>query len=168
MADLTFRSAALTDARDLAPRLREADVQEIVAANGPRCRVQNVLERSVLASGLCWAADEGDRVVMLFGVVGLSLLTGVDSTRTVGMPWMVGSDELRHHGKTLVARGRYYVGLMHEEYDYLTNHVDSRNSASKRWLRRIGFVLYPAEPHGPDGLPFHRFSKGVRACAPQP
>lgn len=104
-------------------------------------------------------------MVMLFGVAGLSLLTGVAGCGSVGMPWMVGSDELAHHGKTLVSRGRHYVGLMHEEYRFLVNRVDSRNKAAKRWLRRIGFVLYPPEPYGPDGLPFHRFARKAPCAA---
>lgn len=165
MADLVFSEACLSDARDLAPRLREADRRELQAAHNRHMTLQGILERSIAGSSLCWAAEEDGRVVMLFGVAGLSLLSGVPRAGSVGVPWMVGSDELRHHGKTLVSRGRYYVGKMHEEYAFLMNHVDARNSPSKRWLRRIGFVLYPAEPYGPKGLPFHRFVRKAACVA---
>ena len=35
--------------------------------------------------------------------------------------------------------------------------VDARNARAIRWLRWLGFRIHPAEAHGIQGLPFHRF-----------
>lgn len=156
MTELVFREARESDAEALAPRLRKADLSELRAAHGRWCDPLAILRSAIRRSDLCWAAEEGDIVCMLFGVAGLSLLS---EHGPVGSPWMLGADELYHHGKTLVRQGREYVRLMHERYPYLVNHVDAHNTASKRWLRRIGFVVYPPAPYGPELKPFHRFDK---------
>jgi len=106
---------------------------------------------------MCWAAEEEDgEVIALFGVAGASLL---GEHGPVGSPWLLGSDKLDRHAKTLVRAGKKYVGLIHEKYPYLANYVDKRNTISKRWLRRLGFTIHPPIPRGPMGMMFHRFDK---------
>ena len=157
-AELTFRPGLPTDALAIAPRLRDADLKELQASHGRWLDVEKVLVRAVVHSRLCWAGLEGDTPVMLFGVVPLALLGPQGPS---GSPWLLGTPECLNHGKTLVKKGREFVDLMHREFPYLVNYVDTHNRASKRWLRRIGFVVYPPSPYGLLGQPFHRFDRSA-------
>ena len=157
-ADLTFRAALPTDALAIAPRLRDADLKELQASHGRWLDVEKVLVAAVVLSRLCWAGLEDDRPVMLFGVVPVSLL---GAQGACGSPWMLGTPEVLNHGKTLVKKGKEFVDLMHHEFPALVNYVDTQNKVSKRWLRRIGFVVYPPSPYGLLGKPFHRFDRSA-------
>lgn len=156
MSELTFRDATPDDGSDLAPRLRHADLEELKRSQGRWLNVEQVLRTSVRVSDLCWAGEDDGQVIMLFGVVGRSLL---GTHGPVGVPWMLGSDEVLKHSKAMVKQAREFTVRMHERYPYLVNYVDRGNTVSKRWLRRMGFVLYPAVPFGMEGKPFHMFDK---------
>lgn len=156
VSELTFRQATSDDGADLSTRLRHADLEELKRSQGRWLNVEQVLRASVRTSDLCWAGEDDGRVIMLFGVVGHSLL---GEHGPIGVPWMLGSDEVLQHSKAMVKKAREFVELMHARYPYLVNYVDRGNTVSKRWLRRMGFVLYPAVPFGMEHKPFHRFDK---------
>ena len=44
-----------------------------------------------------------------------------------------------------------------KDYSLLINFVDARHGVAIRWLKWLGFKVFPAKPFGPDKLPFHRF-----------
>jgi len=89
--------------------------------------------------------------VCIFGVAPASLLG------SVGVPWMIGTQEIDSHAKAFLRRNKAYVERMSELYNYLVNFVDARNTRAIGWLKWLGFTILEAQPHGPDGLPFHRF-----------
>ena len=43
-------------------------------------------------------------------------------------------------------------------YDRLENRVDARNVPAIRYLRWLGFTLWPVMPWGHAGLPFYPFT----------
>jgi hypothetical protein len=91
----------------------------------------------------------------MFGVARLSLLT------RNGAVWMLGSDKIDEFPITFLRHNKEYIQDMAEGYDLLVNYVDSRNKKSIRWLKWLGFEIFPAEPAGILGIPFHRFEKRV-------
>lgn len=148
-ADLTFRPAVAGDAARLAPVLRQADRDEIVASSGPE--IQRAIEISIARSLDCWTVEQRGELVAVLGLAPISMLGGIAS------PWLLGTPLLDRLPGALTRAARGYLAQMLETYPHLVNYVDARNTRSVRWLRRVGFTIHPAAPHGVAGLPFHRF-----------
>ncbi len=129
--------------------MREADRQEVIATSGP-----DVLA-GILASMRCtpepMAMLHRGELAALFGVAPLSLLDGI------GSPWVLGTELLDRLPGALTRSARHYLARMLRTYPVLLNHVDARNAASIRWLRRVGFAVHAPVPFGLHGLPFHPF-----------
>lgn len=149
MAEILIRPATADDVTDLAPRLRQADCDEVWASH--RSKPEESLARSLRLSTQAWAGLADGRPICLWGVAPASLIN------RIGVPWLLGSDDIETHQVAFLRRSRPMVGEMMETYAVLSNWVDARNRVSMRWLRWLGFTLFPAQPFGPDGLPFHRF-----------
>jgi hypothetical protein len=58
----------------------------------------------------------------------------------VGVVWLLATPEAEHEARAFLHMGRYYVGLMSSLYPTLLNAVDSENTRTRRWLKRLGFV----------------------------
>lgn len=134
----------------IAPLVREADRVELWAAS--RTTPFDALAYGVEHSTSAWTGFIGDDPVCMFGVVPASLLGGI------GVPWMLGTDAIVRYQFTFLRGSRPCVDRMRSLYDSLANYVDDRNVVAQRWLRWLGFHLEHAEPHGPDGMPFRRFT----------
>jgi ribosomal protein S18 acetylase RimI-like enzyme len=48
---------------------------------------------------------------------------------------------------------------MQDLFPVLVNYIDARNVDAIGWLQSLGFTVEDALPHGPDRLPFHKFSR---------
>ena len=92
-----------------------------------------------------------DRVVCMYGVAEISILSNI------GIPWLLGTDEIEEHSKYFLRQNRYYMNDIKKKYSYLFNFVDARNTVAIRWLKWLGFKVSEAQPFGPDEMPFHKF-----------
>lgn len=149
---VSYRRARPDDAVRLLADLRPADRAEMEATSD-RPLIDTVLH-SLTFSDLPLAAEHDGVLLCLFGVAPTHLLSGTAA------PWLLGTNALPPHRRTLLAEGRRFVRAALADYDRLENYVDARNRQSVGWLKRIGFDIAPAEPFGPKRLPFHRFSMG--------
>jgi hypothetical protein len=144
--------ASEAHARELAPRMRQADVLEVQASGGytPLAALLVSLERSEVAR----AALLDGVVACLWGVVPLrrSALHG-----RVGGAWLLTSDLLERHPRAFWRHCRRELALLFERFDALTNAMDCRNVAALRWGWRLGFRFERPEPFGVEGRPFERF-----------
>ena len=141
--------ATLEHAEDLAENMREPDVQELWAAAHEY--PHPAIVASLAVSRHAKAGFANDSLVCMFGV-GSEMICS-----TVGIPWLLATDELEHYAQPFLRRNRKAVGEMMNGYQMLRNYVDARNATSIRWLQWLGFEILPAEPYGVDGLPFHLF-----------
>jgi len=141
--------ATLEHVAEMAPRMREADRQEVWASF--YLTPELALSVSVRTSRHAWAGLIDGRVVCIFGVGGSSVLSDV------GVPWLLGTDDLDRNQFAFLRRCRQHVAQMLAGYPVLINFVDDRNKVSQRWLRWLGFTIMEPEPHGPQGLPFRKF-----------
>ncbi len=137
----------------VAAGMRQADRDEIWASH--RWTPQYALDRSLRNSTYAWAAVIEGEVVCMFGVAARSVLTGE------GSPWMLGTDGIVRHASKFLRDCRECLDAMHSVYPLLTNYVDDRNVASKRWLGWLGFKLDEPEPYGAEKRPFRRFERGL-------
>ena len=143
------RAAATRDhALELAPRLRQSDRAEILAASGmdPEESLVKGVEQSRRTEA--WLLD--GRVVAITGVA--------DSDRpNYGIIWMLASDEADLIHKKLLRGNREHVSELLQGYRMVFNFVDERNSKAQRWLAWLGFTFGSPQPHGVSGLPFRPF-----------
>ena len=76
---------------------------------------------------------------------------------SVGIVWMLASDEADAFPKNLLKGNREYVRSLLDDYHILVNFVDNRNIKAQRWLQWLGFTLDEPAPFGLAQLPFRRF-----------
>jgi hypothetical protein len=148
------------DAERVASLVRESDRMEVTAASG-----RPVLER------LQWGQAHGSPALTgwcmegplcMFGVTCRSVLT------REGTPWLLSTVLIDGYHLSFLRSSRPHFEALTERYDYLSNYVDNRHTAAKRWLHWLGFVLGPVVPYGVDNLEFRRFwwsRDGVKAQA---
>lgn len=117
--------------------------------------VEAEIRRTVGTSAPGYVAWASDKMICIFGVVPLSIVTGR------GMPWLLGTDEMERHPGAVMRISSRYIRGMAATFSHLSNHVDARNTRSVKWLRRLGFTVHEPEPFGPYGAPFHRFEMGA-------
>ncbi|TNV22124.1 hypothetical protein FH968_04415 [Buttiauxella sp. B2] len=146
----TFIETATTEhVQAILPSVRQADIDEFIAASGQT--PEEVLNLALRVSTRAWAGIADGNVVNIFGVAPASLLGGK------GIPWMVGSDHIDLHKRAFLKGSRLALVGMLELYPHLENYVDQRNHLAKAWLHWLGFKLEDPAPYGVQGLPFHRF-----------
>lgn len=150
MADVCLRAPRAGDAEYLAPRLRRADVVEChaVGVTDLEQALRAGLERSVLA----WVAEVDGEPVAALGVAPIDGLMG-----DRGAAWMLGTDLVTRHQWALMRLAPGYIERMLSAFSHLLNFVHADNHAAVRWLKRMGFTVHPAQPHGPHGALFHFF-----------
>lgn len=152
MDKLLFREVRSGDIEHVAANLRQADRDELIASSGPDMDPVDILAKGVMNATQVWTATTRDHEpCLIFGVNPICLLSGL------GSPWALGTDRVFEYPGALVQSGRRYIATMAQHHPHLVNYVDARNTRSIRWLRRMGFTIHPAKPHGPMRMPFHRF-----------
>lgn len=137
----------------IAAGMRQADRDEIWAAS--HVAPEAALRQGLRTSTIAWAGLIDGEPVCLFGVSPLSIVSGD------GVPWMLGTEAVVRHQRTFLRHCRSCVDRMRAVYPTLTNYVDDRNTASKRWLRWLGFEIDEPAPYGVEGRMFRRFQMGA-------
>jgi hypothetical protein len=149
-------------AEDLSTRLRLADRQEIEAASGldPAFALIASFKESTRADA--WLVNGR-----------AAAIAGVATHRqdpSIGLIWMLGSDDLDSIPKRLLSGNREYVRTLLKDYRMLSNYVDNRNIKAQRWIKWLGFTMGDAEPFGILRLPFrcfYMFNPGVPSVTRQ-
>jgi hypothetical protein len=135
-------------------RMRLLDYYEMTAASG--LDISGTLARSVRLSYIPGAAFSPDGELMcMFGVMPIDLMGNA------AVPWLIGTTTLDRFPGALTRGARTYLAQVEQQYPRLFNYVDERNAPSVKWLRRLGFTIDPPASFGVEGLPFHRFHKGL-------
>ena len=148
------RAASIEDALLLAPRLRQADVDEIGAHSGhePLRALVDGIHNSQWSLAICH--DETRHVLALCGV------GHHPEVPDVGFPWMLASDGLLGVQQTFLRHSRAVIARMQADYPVLTNWVDARNAVHIRWLRWCGFRFIRLHPvFGHERRPFYEFAR---------
>ncbi len=104
-----------------------------------------------LASSDAWSIFLYGSLAGVFGVVPHGTKHGV------GCPWAILSPAVEMHPRPFLRASRQEFAKMQEQFYYLINYVDARNTTAVRWLNWLGFTVYEPEDFGVDQLQFHRF-----------
>ena len=147
-----LRKAIAGDGSDIAPFLRQQDVNELKAVRGLGVNIAAVLEEAVeVSNGDAWVTTVDDQVVSIGGVKPYSF-----DGRGTGVPWMVAA--WGAPASSFMKDIRPAVWEMYRKYELLVNLVDMRNSVSIQWLYHMGFEFGDIDfRHGALKLPFIQF-----------
>ena len=146
----TIESATLHDAITMAPSMRKADVDELLASAGTDAFTSLSMSLGYAAMAMTGRVD--GQIACMFGVGAIDPLNGV------GCPWLLGTPLIEKHGHAFLKRSKFYLAQMQELFPVLYNHVDARNAISIAWLKWLGFQFDAnTVPYGVQGLPFYRF-----------
>ena len=143
------RPAILADALQLAPKMRKADREEILASHG----------KTPLESLVVPFTYEKARSYTIIGTAkeGVIGMFGVAPTKDpeYGIAWLLSSEDLFKHTKQFIKECPYWVSQMSEGYTYIYNWVDRRNWKSLKWLQYLGFeAKEEMKQYGVGKLPF--------------
>lgn len=141
-----IRQARAADAAPVAANLRAADLAECLAAGV--VDIERAIVDGVENSPLCWTALVDDRPAAVFGV---------RPWGAVGVPWMLGTDDVITQRRAFIKLAPAYIAKMMQAYPRLMNHVHTENVQAVRWLRRAGFAIQDPHAHPATGAPFQVF-----------
>ncbi len=146
---LSIVRATVQDAIQITPNLRQADKLELEGVTGLDSGLSTLIHG--VSFGRAWVIKE-DKPVVLFGVMPLE--------KTIGIPWMVATDELIPNKRFILRHSRAYVDEMLKLYPGgLVNYIDCRNAVHIAYIKRLGFVIDGlTDYYGLQKLPFYRFS----------
>lgn len=147
---MRIRCATSADAAALAPRLRQADLNEIEAGSGKP--PLEVLEAGLRLSTEAYAVELSStgEVVALFGVA-------PTEEPKLGAVWLLGSDKISSIRFTFLRQSKQWLTKLFSRYQLLGNSVDARNTLHVEWLRWLGFRFLRKSPVGRNGELFIEF-----------
>lgn len=144
-----LRISTAEDVGYLAPRLRQADVDELRA--GSATSPHDALTEGLLHSDPCWTActDDGTPVVM-FGVVPVE--------PNVGSVWMLSSDVIYDYQFSFFKISKRMLDRFNKKWRVMFNACDERNTDHIEWMRRLGYTFIARHPEfGVEKRPFIEF-----------
>lgn len=146
---LTVRRATPEDAVDMASRLREADLKEILAAGRPS--PEDALLSGVHSPDPCYVAvDEEDKPQIIFGTV-------PSPEHFLGYVWMMATDAIKDHWVQVLRESKPWIDHIRGHYQVMANAVHTENQVHIRWLRWTGFTLLREIEF--NGNRFYEFAK---------
>lgn len=161
--EIAIVPATFEHAREMAPRMREADAREVLAHSGRS--PLSALQQAVACSDIAKAALFDGQVAALFGVATLQLESVLLGPR-IGSIWMLTSDLVERYPKAFHRAARRELDALHASgWPLLVNAIDARHEQALRWARRIGFRVGDPIPYGVEKLPFHPIRRWVDGVA---
>lgn len=150
-AKIEIRPATWDDIAPIVANIREDDRRECMAQTllQPADALAFVMRSAVRA----WVGLVDGQHACIFGVSRSSL-----STLEWGTPWLIGTPLIERHERAFLRRNKAYISEFKTIFPKMENWVDMRNEKAVRWLAWLGFKIHDAEPHGPLGRLFHRFT----------
>lgn len=148
--DIQVRNTRLSDIPSLAPRLRRADINEVLSSSGHSA--EKALWLGMFYSDRCLTGTINDLPVCMFGVVPTDDISGA--------VWLLGTDDIFSIPTAFCRLTRKHLATFHESHSMLFNFVDARNIMHIHWLQWAGFTFIAKHPnHGVEKCLFLEFVK---------
>lgn len=153
MADFTYSTPTMADMEEIARLMRAEDRREVTGLWGEG----NLLEavQACLSTSVCaYICKYKGKPLAAFGVRADPIIP------RVGVIWMLATTETARHKIYTGKWTRRGIRAFLNDWDYLYNYVDAGNDQTIAWLKWIGAKVYPPEPFGLYGVPYHKFTFG--------
>lgn len=137
----------------IAANLRRQDVLEVAYSHGISGRQAVYDSRAASSECRCIEGDDGAPVG----------LCGITPQACSHLIWLLATDGLlatSGHRRQFIRGGRRWVNGLLQKSPLLENWVFAKNVDSVRWLRHLGFEVFPPQPMGPSLQLFHYFRRG--------
>lgn len=130
-------SATMQDAEYLAANLRERDIREIRLVSKDD-NIRKHVVGSFLISKHRFSVYDGEKLLGIFGSARCDLLG-----KGHALIWLLGTKHLEEndYSREFLAIGRKYLPLLFVGFEVLENFISHENTASFKWLNRLGFVF---------------------------
>lgn len=140
----------LEDCVQLATRLREEDVKEILASR-PHVPISDSLWDSVQVSYKVFAVMDED--------LGCISVFGVRAAGDKGIPWLLTSDLLFDKScRKFIRQCKGYMKELTDDFEYSYNYVSVTNTKAHHWLTWMGFSLDKTHTLSLNGVDFYPFT----------
>jgi hypothetical protein len=151
--EYTVDKANIGDCLELAPNMRQSDIQEIWSSG--RFTPTSGLVESLEVSG------EHSYVLRLDGeAVGMFGVAPCHESSGIGIVWLMGTDSMTTNKRGFYKVSQKYLKKFLKLYKTVFNYVDERNTSSSKWLESLGFKNLHREPKfGVDKVPFNLYVK---------
>lgn len=151
-ADIVLEVATLRHVHLVAPRMRAADREEVLASGG--YRPAQALRAALRVSEVARTAFVGGEPMMMFGVA---------PARDFAIPWTLTTDAADRYPVAFWRTSKVALAALRELYPVMVQAIDARHARSLAWVAHLGFhVDEEPQPFGKSGLPFHRVTLGVQ------
>ena len=142
----------------LSLNLRQADKDELMASVG--LTPAEAIFFSIVDSTENWVVIHDGKIEAVFGVRWVP-------EHNVAVPWFLGTDKIIEYSIAFLRQSKKVVDAWLDQYGILLNLVDSRHTASIKWLRWLGFTVdEEVKVHLFDpNVPFYLFFKVKEADA---
>ena len=143
-----FRLSTLEDIKYLAPRLRQADKEEILASVGLtpyEAMMIGYLENVIVFT----IVNKNNQPVAIFGIN--------NAGNNVGAIWLLATDKLKDIQYSFLRENKKVISFLNTKYKILWNFVDCRNSLHIRWLKWCGFKFINKQKYGVLNKHFYEF-----------
>lgn len=149
--------ATPADIDAFAPLMRPADAAEVMRSGGLTPRA--ALEQSVAATApRVWTVRFDGEPVAMCGI------SSVDLVGTVAVPWLLTGQGAGRHPREFLRLARSVANAWADEFPVLFQYVDEEYASAHRFLRALGFTLYPPVAYGVAGALFRPAIRS-RPCA---
>ena len=145
MAKMVIREAEVGDGVALAPNLRQADQDEMLAATGevgPRS-----LEKGIRDCDECWCLEVEGEPIGLYGYR--------DSGDGSAFIWLMGSDIINDVSWQFLRASKHTINRLSSSYESLWSLSDERNTKHQEWYEWLGFKVLNQVKAGPEGRTFN-------------
>ena len=142
---MLIREAEVGDGVALAPRLREADKQEMLASTGEVG--SGSLERGIRDCDECWCLEVEDEPIGLYGYRDIG-----DGSAFI---WLMGSDGIEDVRWQFLRASKNTIKHLGKTYDSLWSLSDARNTKHQEWYEWLGFKVLNTVQAGPEGMTFN-------------
>jgi len=142
---MLIRDAEIGDGVALAPNLREADQQEMIAATGEVG--PDSLEKGIRDCDQCWCLEVDGEPIGLYGYR--------DSGDGSAFIWLMGSDIIEDVRWQFLRASKHTIKLLSKTFESLWSLADARNKKHQEWYEWLGFKVLREVEAGPKGSAFN-------------
>ena len=150
--DVNVVESRESDVQAIAPKLRQADLDEIEALGEDP---EDALSKSYFGSKpRCYTAEHKEVPMAMFGVVPFA-----DNPKW-GSIWLLGTDDVTNKAPiSFLKWTKLFFPTLIEPYEMVCNIVDKRNTVHIKWIKWLGFSFVREVTAGPHNKTFYEFAR---------